>query len=65
MFPNMQRYMRAKYGNLPEVEVTREQFIEKMMATGVTKEKAESHATITKLMGSSVMIGEEMVSIKD
>lgn len=65
MFPNMQQYMKAKYGNLPEVEVTREQFIDKMMATGVTKEKAESHATICKLMGSSVMIGEEMVSIKD
>jgi hypothetical protein len=56
--------MKAKYGNLAHVEVTKEEFIQRMMATGVTKEKAESHATISKLMGSSVMIGEEMVSIK-
>lgn len=65
MFPNMQQYMKAKYGNLPEVEVTREEFVEMMMAHGKTREQAEFQATMSVGLGAAVMMGEKMVKIKE
>lgn len=61
----MQQYMKAKYGNLPQVEVTEEEFIRLMVEAGETEEKAKSQANFSKILGSSVMIGDRMVQIKD
>lgn len=64
MFPNMQQYMKAKYGNLPTVEVTEEEFIKIMVEAGSTEEKAKSQANFSKILGSSVMVGDKMLHIK-
>ncbi len=65
MFPNLNNYMKAKHGNLPHVEVTRDEFIKMMMDSGLTKEKAESQAVFCQALGSHCMIGEQMVGIKE
>ncbi len=64
MFPNMQQYMKAKYGNLPTVEVTEEEFIRLMVEAGETEEKAKSQAKFSIALGSSVMVGDKMLQIK-
>jgi hypothetical protein len=62
--PNMQAYMKAKYANLPEVEVTREEFIKMMVDNGKPQKDAELHATMCEGLGSACMMGGKMVSIK-
>ncbi len=64
MSPDMQLYMKAKYGNLPTVEVTKEEFIKLMMDSGKTEKDAEFQAKIGIAMGSACMIGDRMVKIK-
>jgi hypothetical protein len=66
MFSNMGRYleMKGKASKLPHVEVTEKEFIRLMVEAGETKEKAKFQATMSKGLGSSVMIGDKMVSIK-
>jgi hypothetical protein len=60
------RYMAArdKAASLPSVEVTREEFVKMMTESGQTQEDAEFQATMASGLGSEVMIGEKMVSIK-
>lgn len=60
---NMNQYMKAKYGNLPTVEVTEKEFIRLMVEAGRTKEEAKSQAKFSKLLGSSVMVGDRMIQI--
>lgn len=57
--------MKAKYGNLPEIEVDETEFIRIMMENGHTEEKAKLQASMAKGLGSSVMVGDKMVKIKD
>jgi hypothetical protein len=57
--------MESKYGNLPSVEVTREEFVNLMIEDGVSQEEAEFQAKMCKGLGSSVRIGGKLVSIKD
>jgi hypothetical protein len=64
MFPNLVDYMKAKYGNLPAVEVSREEFIQLMMKSGKSNEQAELNAKLSELMGSTCMIGNKLVGIK-
>ena len=67
MFPNISSYMamREKAKTLPELEVTEEEFIRMMIEAGETPEKAKLNATLSKGLGSSVMIGDKMIKIKD
>ena len=65
MFPDMQRYMEMKYGpKKPEEEVTEEEFVAAMVATGVPEEKAKFNATISKGLGASTDIGGRLLKIK-
>lgn len=63
----MGRYleMKEKAKTLPHVEVSEEEFIRLMVEAGETEEKAKFNATMSKGLGSSVMIGDKMVIIKD
>jgi hypothetical protein len=66
MFPDVSRYMqmKEKAKTLTEIEVSEEEFIRLMMEAGQTEEKAKFQAKMSKGLGSSVMIGENMVKIK-
>lgn len=67
MFPNIQKYMEMKYGpdsKLPDVEVTEEEFVAAMVATGVTEEKAKRAAFVSKELGASTKVGDRMLIIK-
>ena len=50
--------------SLPEIEVSEDEFVRLMMEAGATKEKAEFQARISKGLGSSVRIGQQLVTIK-
>jgi hypothetical protein len=64
MFPNMQQYMKAKYGNLPTVEMTRDKFIEMLEAHGKTREEAEMQLDVgLKLGADSMVIGDKRYKI--
>lgn len=62
-FPNLNQYHKAK--TLPQIEVSEEEFIKLMVESGETEDKAKFHATMSKGLGSAVMIGEKVVKIKD
>jgi len=64
MFPNMQKYYEMKAGKFPTVEVDEAEFVRLMIEAGETEEKAKFHATISKGLGSSVMVGDKMLKIK-
>lgn len=65
MFPDIQRYMEMKYGpKLPDEEVTEEEFVAAMVATGETEEKAKRTAFISKELGASTKVGDRMLKIK-
>jgi hypothetical protein len=51
----------ANMRELPHVGVTKKEFIAKMIANGKTNEEAEFQAKICKELGSSVLVGEEML----
>ena len=63
---SLQKYYKAKgrAATLPYVEVTKEEFIRRLVAQGETQAKAEQSATIAEGLGSHIEIGEEMVGIK-
>lgn len=65
MSPDMYQYMKAKHGNLPIVEVTKEEFIKLMMDSGKLEEEAKFQARIAIAIGSACMIGDTMVKIKN
>ena len=50
--------------SFPEIEVSEDEFVRLMIESGTTKEKAEFHARISKGLGSSVRIGQQLVKIK-
>lgn len=56
--------MREKAKNLPEVEVTEEEFIQAMIAEGKTEEEAKLQATVGRGLGGSCMVGDRMLRIK-
>lgn len=64
---NVARYLKEKSeaGKLPDVEVTRDEFVAMLMAEGESRETAEFQAKICVSLGSSVRIGNQMVSIKE
>lgn len=63
---SLKKYYESKgrAAKLPYVEVTREEFIAKLVARGETQAKAEQTAAIAAGLGSHIEIGEEMVGIK-
>lgn len=63
--PNVQDYFNFKEeaAKLPYVEVTREEFIARLVASGESQEKAERTATIAQGLGSHIRIKNEMVGI--
>ena len=66
MFGDVGRYFRMKAkGELPHIEVTEEEFIRLMLEAGQDQKEAEMQAKLAKGLGSSVMIGDKMVSIKE
>jgi hypothetical protein len=64
MFPNMNEYMRNKYGKFEEIEVTEEEFVKLMVESGVTEEKAKFQANMCKMLGSSILVEKRRLSIK-
>lgn len=65
MFPDMQRYMEMKYGpKLPDEEVTEEDFVAAMVATGVPESEAKTAAFVSKGLGASTKVGDRMLKIK-
>jgi len=63
---SLQKYYEGKgrAAKLPYVEVTREEFIARLIAIGETAEKAEQTAKIAEGLGSHIEINNEMVGIK-
>jgi len=60
MIPNIQQYMKLKYGNLPTVEVTKEEFIALLVSKGKTKEQAEFQIKFGQQLGSDSMMIDDM-----
>ena len=58
-----QKYMKVKSSRLPEVTVSKEEFVRRMVASGCTQQTAEFQAGMSEALGSSVNIGNEMVRI--
>jgi hypothetical protein len=50
--------------DLPEVEVTEEEFVAMWEAVGASKERALFHLKACKIMKSQVRIGDKFVSLK-
>lgn len=61
MFPDISRHKGSD--KLPRIKVSKEKFILMMIENGKSKEDAEMQAKISKILGSSVMIGNQMVKI--
>jgi hypothetical protein len=59
------RRMKEQADKAPHVEVPEAEFIRLAIASGMSEEKAKQTATISKIMGSSVLIGGQMLNIKD
>lgn len=51
--------------NLPEKDVTEEEFIDMMIKAGRSKDYAVFNAEVTKKMGSRIYMSGEMVGIKE
>jgi len=62
--PNLKKYFDAKNSKKPRVEVSREEFIRRLVARGETEDKAEQMATVAEGLGSQLEIGDEWVGIK-
>jgi len=58
------RRMKEQADKAPQLEVTEAEFTRLAIESGMTKEKAEQTAKISKIMGSSVLIGDKMLQIK-
>ncbi len=63
--PEWFRKKKEQTANLPEREVSEEEFVKLFMETGATEEKAKFQAKISKALGSSVHVGQEMLKIVD
>jgi hypothetical protein len=49
----------------PQRDVTKAEFIEAFVKSGGSQEDAEKTAHISAALGSSVLVGKEMLTIKD
>lgn len=69
MFPVSAEWFRKKKeqtANLPHREVSEEEFVRLFMETnGVTEERAKTHVTLSRGLGSFVHIGQEMLKVKE
>lgn len=66
MFPNISRYIKFRHESkdLPEVEVTEEEFVRLMMEAGQSEKEAKFQAFISKGIGGATRIGDRMVKVK-
>lgn len=51
--------------NIPDTEVTEDEFIKAFIKSGKTEEEAKMQAHISKILGSSVLVGKKMLKIKN
>lgn len=56
-------HLRNQARNAPEEDVSREEFIRRMIASGRTPEKAEFHANMTESLGSRCLISGVKIGI--
>lgn len=62
----MAKYFEAKSKrDLPHREVSVDEFVRLVVATGADKKMARRQATICQALGSDVLVGQEWLSIKD
>ncbi len=61
---HLKRYHDAKNSKKPIVYVTREEFVRRLVESGMTADEAEQQATFAEHLGSIVEIGDEWVGIK-
>jgi hypothetical protein len=61
---NMMRFYEMLHENLPEVEVSEEEYIAAMIADGKSEAKAKMHAKISQALGASTRVGDKMLKIK-
>ena len=61
---NISRYMDVKLGRYPHIEVSRNKFLEMLIAKGETAEKAEEMANVSIALGTEVLIADKLVAIK-
>jgi hypothetical protein len=55
---------RDESAGLPVVDVTREEFVARAVASGMTESAAEFQANLAEAFGSRVRIGDEMLRIR-
>lgn len=63
-FPNLRGKLEATK-NLLHIEVTKEEFIQLLLDSGMTEDKARQTTVISKALGSSIQIKNMMVKIKE
>ncbi len=59
----MHKYMKVKHGNLEHKSVSKEEFINLLIESGLTKEKAEFQVSTSEIFQSEVLIGDILYSI--
>lgn len=61
---HLKKYHDAKKSKKPIVYVAREEFVRRLVESGMTADEAEQQATFAEHLGSIVEIGDEWVGIK-
>lgn len=56
--------LREQAKDLPDTEVSREEFIRQCEAYGFSRERAEQHAMFSEALGSAALIGGKMLKVK-
>ena len=62
---SFERYEAAKGREITTIEVSREEFIAMAVKAGMSTKKANLQASISEGLGSSVLIGNTMVTVKE
>jgi hypothetical protein len=67
MFGGFSKFMalREKGRKAPSRTVTSDEFVEAAVAAGWDPAKAKMHLAISKVMGSGVLVGDEVLEVKD
>ena len=55
---------KNRAATLPQVKVTKEEFVRRLVEMGEEQSKAEQMATVAESLGSRIEINNEMVGIK-
>lgn len=55
--------LRNKAKGLPSIKVSKTKFIEMLVETGKSQDEIDLIITTTTVLGSEIMIGDQMVSI--